>query len=236
MKIIVSKSLTKKMRKDAGFWDSLKNIGKGVGKAVQDVGQGVADVYDKARMGWEIGKMEPKPRWQQGMDATMDPNPIYNAQGKPLYVEKDETGKAKIDPTTGKPIPENPYYVPGFRDRINQMRAYTGQGGSLFGLRNSLKSRGKRMTQKAEKAIVQDETLGARIEQALRLFIQGNPSEINRLMQEGLIENESQTTQPATPPVRPGTVPVQSPAQPASGIPPNQQMGTNTGTITGPVY
>lgn len=234
------------MRKNAGFWDTIK-----------DIGRGVADTYDKARMGWEIGKMEPKPRWQQRMDATMNNEPIYINVPDPenpgrtkrvlryMVEDPNRPGEPLLD-ENGQPVPpeKNPYYVPGFKEKINQIRAYTGQGGSLFGLRNSLRSRGKRMTQKAEKAIVQDETLAQRIEQAFRLFLQGNPSAIRQLEQEGLIENDISNTQPATPPARPGTIPVQPgqqvaaqpTAQPTPGIPANQQMATNTGTITGPVY
>jgi hypothetical protein len=247
LKIIISKNLSKRMRKVAGFWDTIKNVG-----------QGVADTYDKARMGWEIGQQyQPKPRWQQRMDATMNNEPIYvnvpdpENPGKMKKVLKyqvedpNNPGKAKLDEYGNEMAPQkNPYYVPGFKEKWNN-QAYT----SLVSLRRTLQQRGRRLTPKGEKTIASDQSASKRIQQALEAEEQGNLSIMKQLEQEGIVTSVQYSPQnnqapqqgqpaqnaPQGAQEQPQGQPVAAQSLPAgqTGLPANQQMATPTGTITG---
>jgi len=223
MKIIVSKLLDKRMRKTAGWWDTIKNVGNQV-----------ADTYDKARMGWEIGKIDPKPRWQQKLDAATTPPEQYtDSQGNVKYVS--------VNPETGEQKPANPHYKPELAKGMGN-RAYQSNYGNIFSTRNKLRMRGKQLTQKGEKSFTdKDQTIAKRIQEALEKEEQGNESLIQQLEKEGFIVNVQAPTQPVNnqnpqqgQPVANQPGPQAVNAQPVQqGMPAGNQMATPTGQITG---
>ena len=179
MKQIISKNMSNRIQKEAGLWDSIKGKAKGLWDGAGKAYDATQDFYNKARLGWELGKtFQGKAPWQQKMEAMMYKN-MYptDAQGNPVYKTKD--------PKTGQEFPHNPFFVPGLRDKMT--KSHMGHG--MYRL-----PKGKIINPaKAHDAGIQEQ-----VQQALMLAQMGDSSGMHFLEQNQTIINEQNKQQPAT--------------------------------------
>lgn len=100
-KTYITKSASCSLEKKAGpigtglkwltspIWGPIKGINKGLEWGKDQIDEKIThgpigNIFDEARIGWELGKMESTPKWKQKMNLMMQKNIGYNENGEPI--------------------------------------------------------------------------------------------------------------------------------------------------------
>jgi len=202
MKKIYSKTLHDRLDKEAGLWDTVKGVGstlKGVYDKGKDIYEKGKDVAQRARVGWELGKMDiGEQPWKQRLNSMMYEGAYpKNPQGQYIYKKDiiDENGQTQR-------VPHNPFFVKGFKDKMTRQRS------SNFGRYGM--PRGKKINPMREN----EPGIKDVINQALEALNRDNDHRLlNNLEMQGIIINEGSQIQPGAT-QQAGQAPVPTPVQP----------------------